>query len=386
MNEKRSREGNNSIEPQKYFFSKMMVGPELTIKNDCSVTISRGKIVEIVPDSSAGGSSVNYQHHLALPGFINSHLHSGDSVVKDKAYGLNLNETVGHRGLKYVWLRENVEKIPGAIKNTIAELRNSGTTAALEMREGGMKGLLQAISAREQTGYDLKVFGRPEPATNGARDIIDEADGFGLNATTIYTDEQLIELSEIAKLKKKPVIVHCRRKFGETDLYRAVHLLEADYLVHANHAEEKDLKLITADGSSVKGLICCPRSNAYYGGTFPPVDWFLTNYPDRICLGTDNVMATSPSVLEELKWTALNLLQKRKIFDCRILLKMITTNPARLFNLETGVIGTNFDANFNIIDLRSHAMKFSVDFHRAVIFRSTVADCTNFYRLTAICR
>ncbi|MFW9991846.1 MAG: amidohydrolase family protein [Candidatus Odinarchaeota archaeon] len=361
------------------FVSKAMVGAELEIQEECLVEINDGMITNIRPDSSPSDAETSFVQCLAIPGFVNSHLHSGDSVAKDVAYGLTVDQSVGKNGIKHQLLAKHHLLIQNAIENTIQELKISGTSAAIEFREGGKKGAADAIAARHSTGFDLKIYGRPISGLEEAEEVLSSCDGFALSATTVYSDEELNVLSSLGKRAGKKIFVHCmetteevtlsRKRYGQTDLERAIKPLEADFLVHMTYASENDLMTIAERKTPVTGIICCPRSNAYFGERFPPISWILENAPDMLCLGTDNVMTTPPSVQTELNWTALQLLKEKKAYDCQLLLKLITSNPARLFQLKTGIIEQGHRADFNLIDLNSPNLKFSKDFYKMVVFR-----------------
>ncbi|MHA2295343.1 MAG: amidohydrolase family protein [Candidatus Hodarchaeales archaeon] len=366
------------------FVSKIMAETELNLQENCLIEIKKGIISKIHPDSTSSDAEKIFDKCLAIPGFINPHLHSGDSIAKDVAYGLPIDQTVGKNGIKHQWLSNNKSMIQEAIENTIQELRTSGTTAAIEIREGGKKGVEMALAARRATGYDLVIYGRPDERLMETEAVINSSDGFGLNTTTIYSDEELVKLSRLSKRNNKKIAIHCmetveetdlsHREYGKSDLERAMDFLEADFLIHMTYASENDLERATGRESPVKGFICCPRSNAYFGERLPPVDWFMRHAPERLCLGTDNLMTTPPSVSEELYWTALQLLQEKKVHDCRSLLKLITSNPARLFQLETGIIAPGYRADFNLIDLNSPRLKYCQNLYRAMVFRLSPLD------------
>jgi len=215
--------------------SKVLTGEGLLLQENCTIDIENGIIKEITPDSACSDTDKSYHNYIAVPGFINSHLHSGDSIAKDKAYGLSLDETVGQNGVKHQWLANNQSRIQLAIENTIEELVASGTSAAIETREGGLKGLEAALNARKSSNYQLKIHGRPGKGLINAEKVINTCDGFGLNATTVYEDDELLKLAEIGKKTGKKTIIHCmetadetalsKQKHGKTDLERALDLL-----------------------------------------------------------------------------------------------------------------------------------------------------------------
>ncbi|MFX0146768.1 MAG: amidohydrolase family protein, partial [Candidatus Hodarchaeota archaeon] len=103
-----------------------------------------------------------------------------------------------------------------------------------------------------------------------------------------------------------------------------------------------------------KSLILCPRCNGYFGVGFPPVNKvFELKVP--VAIGTDNVMANSPDLFEELRYLyrILRILNNNAYISALDLLKMVTINAAKIFNIQNhvGSIIKGKRADFFIIDL-----------------------------------
>jgi len=97
-------------------------------------------------------------------------------------------------------------------------------------------------------------------------------------------------------------------------------------LVHCNYADENDLKIIAASGSSV---VFCPRSHQYFRHRRHPVEAML-QWGINVAIGTDS-LASSPSlsVLDEMK----ALRRSYSGVSSIDILKMATLNGLRALSL-----------------------------------------------------
>ena len=83
--------------PHQIFCKYALVGENLLLKQNVLVKINKhGRISSIESDSSRNESKreFSFPNHILLPKFINSHTHVGDSILKDQAFTLSLNEAV----------------------------------------------------------------------------------------------------------------------------------------------------------------------------------------------------------------------------------------------------------------------------------------------------
>ncbi|NHJ01929.1 MAG: hypothetical protein EAX86_07270 [Candidatus Heimdallarchaeota archaeon] len=354
-----------------------LVGPELKLQKNVILELNEnGTILKITPNANIKRRSANvsFPHHLIIPKLINSHIHLGDSALKDQAFNLSLDEAVGKTGLKYQVNSYSKSERIAAMKNSIKEMIYSGTSTCLDFREGGIEGIKELIVAKENLPINIQCFGR----FNNSKILIDEIslyNGLGLSTPIDYTLKEMEKLKLISQENNLAIATHigenemviseATNQFGDSDLNIALNYLDPKILVHLIVTSEADRKKIPKS----KFLVFCPRANAYFGLGFPPVDYFVqAGY--KIGLGTDNVMITSPNIIEELKWTLLRLREKKLFLDPIEALKMITINPAFNLNINSGCLYPNFSGDALIVNLKTARTNFSEDPIKNLLFRA----------------
>jgi cytosine/adenosine deaminase-related metal-dependent hydrolase len=150
-----------------------------------------------------------------------------------------------------------------------------------------------------------------------------------------------------------------------------------DIIVHGTKFQKYELEEIKRCN---KGLIICPRSNAYFGVGVPPIRDIM-NLKIPIAIGTDNIMANSPNLFEELRFIyyllkIFNKKQKLMSISSKDLLKMVTINAAHIFNMESdiGSISIGKNANFFKVSLKDpnfFVYKLNKDLFHAFIIQRT---------------
>lgn len=282
------------------------------------------------------GNSVKFEEceckpeFVFAPTFFNAHTHLGDSVAKDPPFE-SLEKLVGPGGYKFRVLAESGEdELVDGIKGSIELAFESGTTALLDFREGGAKGLSLLKKAD-----DLKIclpLARPS-SLDEAEKLLDQALGFGMSSTRDHDFRFLEELREIARKHDKIFAIHAGEKDSE-DVEPAL-ALEPDLLIHMNMADDDLLKKAMDEGIPI---VSCIRSNAFFGLLNPKNYRIMAEY-DRWLLGTDNVMIAKPSMLEEMHFASLLLKNDLSIFKAGV-------RGFKLFGGNTGLIVFHRRKNF----------------------------------------
>ncbi|TFG05863.1 MAG: hypothetical protein EU536_00530 [Promethearchaeota archaeon] len=367
---------------QTIFCSKGLIGPNLEPRNNVVLTISDGRIQEIETDSSQKSADLKYPDQLMVPGFINAHVHIGDSFAKDQGLNLTIQELVEPpNGLKHRLLNDvSDDLIIIGIKQSIQEMISSGTTTFVDFRESGEKGIAVLKNALMHLPIRAIICGRPFPKMTSLESVLDVSDGIGLSSSNNYSNAELIKIKTSCNNLKKFICAHVSetqeerlmafKKFGTSDVIRALNVLGVDILIHLTWADPSDVQEIAERGKSV---VICPRSNAHLNVGFPPLN-LLMKKTILTCLGTDNVMINNLNLFREMEFLFKTT---RKEFGIGLLssfdiLKMVTINPAKALKLndEIGSLELNKRADFFLMDLKAPNLTPFNSVHDALVLRA----------------
>ena len=292
---------------------------------------------------------------IILPAFVNAHTHIGDSVAKEAAVGLSLDEAVAppeslkHRKLSAADRSELVT----AMRRTLRFMGRTGTASCLDFREFGPEGAEMLREAAEKVQTEPFVFGSGDPS------VLEIADGYGASGANDndFTEERAASLD-----REVPFAIHAGEP-DATDIHPALDL-EPDLLVHMVHAAQEHLDRVADQGVPIA---VCPRANTVLGVGRPPIRELLDH--TTVALGTDNVMLNSPSMFREMAYTA-------KEFDvtAREVLRMATTAGAEIAGLDCGVIAPSRRAALTVLDGDSDNLAGTTDPVRAVVRRASALD------------
>ncbi|PSQ19984.1 nucleoside deaminase [Halobacteriales archaeon QS_9_67_17] len=292
---------------------------------------------------------------MILSAFVNAHTHIGDSVAKEAAVGLSLEEAVvpptsrKHRRLQAASRQELVT----AMRRTMAFMETTGTAAFLDFREFGTEGALALRDAATEQTVRPFVFGSDDP------DVLDVADGYGASGAN---DSDFTRHREATRAAGKPFAIHAGEP-DATDIHPALDL-DPDLLVHMVHAESEHLSRV-AEGDVP--IAVCPRANLVLGVGSPPLRELLDH--TTVALGTDNVMLNAPSMFREMAYTS-------KAFDVtpREVLEMATKAGATVADLNCGVIEPGRDAKLLVLDGDSDNLAGFDDPIAAIVRRASAQD------------
>lgn len=315
------------------------------------VLVEEGRIAAV--EETAESDDV--PNRIILPAFVNAHTHVGDSIVKEAAVGLGLEEAVvppdslKHRRLAMVDRETQID----AIHRTLRFMERTGTAAFLDFRKFGVEGARTLREAAE--GLDIKafVFGSDDPA------VLDVADGFGASGAN---DDDFTDRRAITRERGVPFAIHAGEP-DSTDIHPALDL-NPDLLIHMVHAKDGHLERVADQGVPIT---VCPRANRVLGVGRPPIETML-EYTD-VALGTDNVMLNGPSMFREMEYTA-------KTFDLpsRTVLRMATVAGADAVGLDCGVIEPGRRAALLVLDSDSDNLSGTADPVDAVVRRASPLD------------
>jgi len=156
---------------------QILYGEELEIIKRGSIIVNEHGIIEKVIKKSiardinslVGFATKNCETRIidaegfiVVPGFINSHIHMGDSIGKDIGANSDINKRIHpHYGIK----RTILEKTPKPnlvqmMRHTILSMVNKGITTFVDFREGGLEGINLLHMAISNTPIKGIILGR----------------------------------------------------------------------------------------------------------------------------------------------------------------------------------------------------------------------------------
>ena len=346
------------------------IGDNLDLKENISLKITdEGKISEIYYDNPRDfiDLSKNSKIFLMIPGLINSHIHIVDAFAKEKGFNKNLFEIVAPPdGLKHKLLKTTSSEIKSyGIKKAVLEMFSNGITSFMDFRESGIEGINLLKIALQNFSINYLIFGRFMDDLE-IPIVFEKADGIGLSS---YRDLSIKTKEQLRLYKKKfnkPIACHDAEAKRDEKIFNEIISDDLiDIIIHGTQYLKEDLQLIKNKKVS---LVLCPRSNGYFGLGFPPIIEIL-KLKIPISLGTDNLMVNNTDLFEEIRYLyrfARILGRKNEDIelDGKILLKMITINAARNFNIDQniGSIKKGKNADFCMIDLSdSNFFSYKID-------------------------
>lgn len=315
----------------------------------------RGRVVVKDGCIQAVEETVTDSTDIILPAFVNAHTHIGDSVAKEGAAGLSLDDAVAppdsrkHRRLD----EASRDHLLVAMRRTMKFMEMTGTTAFLDFREFGLEGTLALRESATDQAVRPFVFGSDDP------DVLDVADGYGASGAN---DADFTRHREAAREADKPFAIHAGEP-DATDIHPALDL-DPDLLVHMVHAGPVHLDRVVDHDVPVA---VCPRANLVLDVGRPPVRDLLDH--TTVALGTDNVMLNPPSMFREMAYTS-------KTFDVspHEVLRMATQAGAAIANLNCGVLEPGRDAKLLVLDGNSANLAGVEDPVAAIVRRASTAD------------
>ena len=345
-----------------------------------NITIDDGIITDISKEANEG-KIIDVDGAVVVPSFFNGHTHIGDSIIKDEGYGLSLGEMVKPpNGVKHRALASaEDEDVIEAMKSSMWEMLESGTTHFIDYREGGIKGIKLLKKASKDIPITPIILGRDDSfygddpdlskVKSQIKKLLKVADGIAPSGFGEITDDvaQLIvdeckkagKISSIHVAESESTQIESLDKFDKTEIGRGVNS-DFDQLVHCTNPKNDDLDLIKSSDANV---VVCPRANATLNVGVVPLNEML-NMGIKPILGTDNLMLNSPNMFRELEFTLkiMSVKYNNYLNPCE-LLKMATTNSCN-YNFSKSFIDVGQVAELNVIK------HFSKNYYLSIINRS----------------
>ena len=257
------------------------------------------------------------------------------------------------------------EELISAMKSTMWEMVEGGTTHFIDYREGGIHGVELLREAAKDIPIKAVILGRDDSFYGedpdlkevkiACRKLLKIADGIAPSGFGEITDEvaEIIvnecnkagKISSIHVAESESNQAESLSKFNKTEIARGV---ESGFsqLVHLTNAKNDDLEMVAKSDSNV---VVCPRANATLNVGVSQLNRML-DLGIKPLLGSDNVMLNSPSMFRELEFTLkIMSVYHKSYLNPKELLKMATTNicNARINDIiEKSVIDVGNSAEF----------------------------------------
>ena len=331
-----------------------------------NIVIDDGKIIEMAKDVCEG-KIIDATDSIVCPTFLNGHTHIGDSIIKDEGYGLSLGEMVKPpNGVKHKALANAEDgEIIDAMKKSMWDMFESGTTHFIDYREGGIKGVELLRKASKNLPVIPVILGRDDSFYGqnpdlrkvkiAIRKLLKLADGIALSGFGEISDEVASLITSECRKAGKISSIHVAesmhlqddslRDFNKTEIQRGVDA-DFDQLVHCTNPRNNDLELIKNSN-----VVVCPRANATLNVGVAPLNEMFSKGIKPL-LGSDNLMLNSPNLFRELEFSLkIMSVYYKNYLNPKDLLKTATTNICNFeINryIEKPVIDVNQEANLFI--------------------------------------
>lgn len=389
-----------------------IVNARIVTMNGSNDVIENGEIHiknGIIQYVGAGGvpfkadRSIDANHNVVMPGFVNTHTHVVMSLLRSYADDMNLKD----------WLFGKI--FPAEDKLTeeyaywgallaLCEMAKSGTTAFADMYYL-YDGIVRAI---RQSGHRAVI----------ARSVVDPSPEYGertfndmLSVFQKYNNSERIKvfmsphaqytvsnpmLERIAEAAKKygtGILTHvsetqsehenCVREHGKTPiaLMNSLGLLDVPFVAaHCVHITPEDMDIMKEKGARVAS---CPQSNLKLASGIAPLQ-AMRQKGLLVALGTDGAASNNNlSMWEEM--TYASYLQKGTTLDPLALpameaLKLATANGAEALGIRCGILEAGRDADLVIVDASS--LRYMPDYN--VVSNIVYSGCDRDVLLTMV--
>jgi len=337
-----------------------LIGDELELKRNVSIEVDQnGKIANLSYDNIGENFKFSFSQntYLLIPGLINSHIHICDSFAKEHGFNKDLIDVVAPpNGIKHRLLESTSKEIKiQGIQEAVSDMLASGITLFVDFRENGLSGINLLKDALSTSPINYQILGRYKDIKD-AELVLKNAEGLGFAS---YDQLSPSSKERMRSLKQdyngKIIACHDAELSRNEQLFNDIisdHLI--DVIIHGTHYRIEDLKRIKENNLS---LVLCPRCNGYFGTGFPPINE-IYNLEIPISLGTDNLMANSIDLFEEMRYLyrisrVLATNTKNSKISSKDLLKMVTINGVKNIGLdkEFGSISKGKYADFSLLNL-----------------------------------
>ncbi|MFD2616426.1 amidohydrolase family protein [Terrilactibacillus laevilacticus] len=393
--------------PQLYIASEMYIDDHF--KKDQAMLVENGVIQEIgtvkqMKEKYRGIRQIDYQDKAIIPGTINAHNHSFQSLLRGMAIDRPFLEWRDEALYRCTPLMDEEAIYTGALFAFGEMLKYGATTVSdfFYIHDNGLQNDEAVIQAAKDLGIRF-VMARTMYDWEGApiqyRESIDDAVARTRNLAIKYQGDPMVTIQpaphsphaaspkmiqaghRLAQELDTPFHIHVAEEMFEVneikDKYglRPVHYLdslgvldERMIAIHLVWLDDSEIKLL---GERNCNLAYCPSSNMFLSDG-------ITRIPDlaqsgvTISLGSDGACGNNRiSVLEEMRMCAL--LQKVSRLDgtcitAKQVFDMGTKNGAKMLNLPVGELKPGMKADFICLDLNDLSLSPKTELFANVVY------------------
>ena len=305
------------------------------------------------------GENQRVARTLTLPGFVDSHSHGFQRALRGRAAGVDF----------WAWrdtmLAEAARQTPQTVRETYAgvyrEQRAAGYTAVGEFHYLGLSEAHAAAEAAEAAGIELVMlyaaYGRSgldrfrQETVAAYLDDVEQLLAGGLrvglapHSVRACPSDWLVEIARYAASTALLLHVHACEQPREIDECLEEHglrpielLAETGCLgprttvVHATHADDRELDLLAEAGARV---CLCPTTEADLGDGYAPVGRLVAR-GISLCIGSDSNVRIDPlEELRELEGTARRQELRRNVVPPQELLRIGSAAGAEALDLSS---------------------------------------------------
>ena len=295
---------------------------------------------------------------VSLPGFVNSHSHAFQRVLRGRAAGADF----------WAWregvLAEADEASPDSVRvlyrEVYGEMRAAGYTAVGEFHYLGQAEAFAAAAAAEEAGLALVLLlsayergGLDRMRQSSVASYLGQVEslrsagiavGVAPHSVRACSRAWLEEIARYATSERLPLHVHADEQPREIEECLAEHgcrpielladtgcLTARTTIIHATHASDEELDLVAAAGARI---CACPTTEADLGDGFLRVP-AIRERAIPLCIGSDSNMRIDPlEELRELEGIARRQTGRRGVLSTAELLEVGSLEGARALQLD----------------------------------------------------
>ena len=352
---------------------------------DHSMVIQDGRILDILPTTQAqqeysSDSALHYNHHIVIPGLINTHTHAAMTLFRGLANDLPLMEWLEN----HIWPAEqkwvNEEFVQLGTQLAMAEMLRGGVTCfndmyfyaentAQEVTKSGMRAYIGMILLDFPTQY----ANDPDEYFAKGLAIYDQHKAhplvkctFAPHAPYTVSNAPLERVAMLANELELPVHIHLHEtqieikqsleRYNTRPIQRLheIGLINSSLVaVHMTHLEEDEIDLLVETNANI---VHCPQSNLKLASGFCPVQK-LKEKNINVTIGTDSCSSNDDlDMLSEMQSAALlakGVANNASALPAYETLRCATINAAMALGIdqEIGSLEIGKSADFCVIDI-----------------------------------